>query len=121
MYDTALRQAASGVTASYDALTDLFECVSNFLRRFQIYVEKVSFSPAISDIVVKIIVEVLTVLALATKQINQGRFSKWDWHATIRFPRLSVVQRNLQKSYSGRAMLRPSYRDWTDSPRRKLE
>ena len=30
-----------------------------------------------SEIMVKIMVEVLSVLALATKQINQGRFSKW--------------------------------------------
>ena len=77
IYDTTPRQAATGVSASYDALVDLFECVSNFLRRFQIYAEKVSSSPAMSEIVVKIIVEVLSVLALATKQINQGRFSKW--------------------------------------------
>ena len=76
MYDTALQQAAIGVSASYDALADLFECVSNFLRRFLIYADKVSSSPALSDIMVKIIVEVLSVLVLATKQINQGRFSK---------------------------------------------
>jgi hypothetical protein len=36
-----------------------------------------------SDIMVKIMVEVLSVLALATKQINQGRFSKWP--AAIRY------------------------------------
>ena len=36
-----------------------------------------------SDIMVKIMVEVLSVLALATKQINQGRFSKWHWHTAI--------------------------------------
>ena len=30
-----------------------------------------------SDITAKIMVEVLSVLALATKQINQGRLSKW--------------------------------------------
>ena len=77
VYDTTLLQAAIGVSASYDALADLFECVSNFLRRFQIYAEKISLSPAMSDIMVKIVVEVLSVLALATKQINQGRFSKW--------------------------------------------
>ena len=76
IYDTALLQAAIGVSASYDALADLFECVSNFLRRVQIYAEKVSLSPAMSDIVVKIMVELLSVLALSTKQINQGRFSK---------------------------------------------
>jgi DNA-binding SARP family transcriptional activator len=30
-----------------------------------------------SEVMVKIMVEVLSVLALATKQIDQGRFSKW--------------------------------------------
>ena len=29
------------------------------------------------DIIVKIMVEVLSVLALATKQIKEGRFSRW--------------------------------------------
>jgi hypothetical protein len=29
-----------------------------------------------TDIIVKILIEVLSVLALATKQIKQGRFSK---------------------------------------------
>jgi hypothetical protein len=77
LYDTHLRQAASGVTASYDALADLFECVANFLGRFHIYTEKISLPQTMSDIMVKIMVEVLSVLALATKQIKQGRFSKW--------------------------------------------
>jgi len=85
IYDTALQQAAIGVSASYDALADLFECISNFLRRFQIYTEKVSLSTAMSDIVVKIMVELLSVLALATKQINQGRFSEWYWYSFILF------------------------------------
>jgi len=76
--DPCLRQAATGVTASYDALIDLFECVSNFLKRLHIYTEKISLSPTMSDILVKIMVEVLSVLALATKQINQGRFSAWS-------------------------------------------
>ena len=30
-----------------------------------------------SDLMIKIMVDVLSVLALATKQINQGRLSKW--------------------------------------------
>jgi hypothetical protein len=74
--NTHLYQAATGVSASYDALADLFECVANFLRRFHIYTEKISLSPMMSDILIKIMVEVLSVLALATKQIQQGRFSK---------------------------------------------
>ena len=76
VYDTTLQQAAIGIGVSYDALAGLFECV---LRHFQIYSEKVSSLPAMSDIMVKIMIEVLSVLALATKQINQGRFSKLSY------------------------------------------
>jgi len=72
-----LYQAAVGVGSSYDALADLFECVANFLKRFHIYTEKISLPPTMSDIMVKIMAEVLSVLALATKEIKQGRFSKW--------------------------------------------
>jgi hypothetical protein len=71
-----LYQAAIGVTASYDALVDLFECVGNFLNRLRIYTE-IPFNTTITDIIMKILVQVLSVLALATKQIKQGRFSKW--------------------------------------------
>ena len=58
----------------YDALVDIFECVENFLRRFRIYSE-IPFTLAMAEIVIKIMVELLSVLALATKQINQGRLS----------------------------------------------
>ena len=60
--------------ASYDALVDIFECIENFLRRLRIYTE-IPPSPAMTEMVIKIMVELLSVLALATKQINRGRFS----------------------------------------------
>jgi hypothetical protein len=62
------------VRESYDALVDTFECTENFLRRLSIYTE-IPPTPAMSEMVIKIMVELLSVLALATKQINQGRFS----------------------------------------------
>jgi hypothetical protein len=68
-------QTAVEVHASYDLLVDLFECVANFLQRLRIYT-RVPFNSAMTDIIVKILVEVLSVLALATKQIKQGRLSK---------------------------------------------
>ena len=68
-------QAAIAAGTSYDALVDLFECVANFLGRLHVYAE-ISSTPTISGILVKIMVEVLSALALATKQIKQGRFSK---------------------------------------------
>jgi hypothetical protein len=64
-------QAAIAVGACYDALVDLFDCVGKFLTRLHIYIETPSTS-TMSDIVVKITVEVLSVLALATKQVRQG-------------------------------------------------
>ena len=67
-------QVAKYVRASYDALVDIFECIENFLRRLKIYTD-ISLPRAMTEMVVKIMVELLSVLALATKQINQGRFS----------------------------------------------
>ena len=68
-------QAANGVSSSYDALLELFECLGSFLKRLEIYTN-VPPTPIMTDIVVKMLLELLSVLALATKQIKQGRFSE---------------------------------------------
>ena len=69
-------QAADGVSSSYDALVELFECIGNFLKRLRIYTD-VPMSSSMTEIIIKIMVELLSVFSLATKQIKQGRFSKW--------------------------------------------
>ena len=74
-FDLQLYQAAEGVSASYDALLELFEGIGSFLKRLDIYA-KLSLSPVMKDIIVKMMVELVSVLALARKQIKQGRFSK---------------------------------------------
>ncbi|KAH9052614.1 ankyrin repeat-containing domain protein [Lactarius vividus] len=68
--------AASGVSSSYDALVELFECLANFLKRLRIYTD-LPLTPSMTEISIKIMVELLSVLALATKQIKQGRFKKF--------------------------------------------
>jgi len=73
--DTPSFQAASGVSSSYDALLELFECLGNFLKRLEIYTN-IPPTPIMTDIIVKILLALLSVLALATKQIKQGRFSE---------------------------------------------
>jgi hypothetical protein len=50
--------------------------LGNFLKRLEIYTT-IPPTPIMTDIIIKIMVELLSVLALATKQINQGRFSKF--------------------------------------------
>jgi hypothetical protein len=48
----------------------------NFLSRLSIYTG-VPPTPALTNVLVKIIVELLSTLALATKQVKQGRLSKF--------------------------------------------
>jgi hypothetical protein len=64
-------QAAKDVRASQDILVDIFERIENFLRRLEVYVE-VPPTPEMMDIIVKIMVEVLSILGIATKEIKQG-------------------------------------------------
>ncbi len=59
---------------SYDTLVDIFECIENFTGRLKIYTE-IQLTPPMIGVMVKIMVELLAVLALATKQIKQGRLS----------------------------------------------
>ena len=54
---------------------DLFASFENFLSRLNIYTG-VSPTPALTNVLMKIIVELLSTLALATKQVKQGRFSE---------------------------------------------
>ena len=67
-------KATKGVSTSYDALVDLFECFEHYLGRLKVLTEIPS---AVGEILIKIMVELLDVLALATQQIKQGRFSEF--------------------------------------------
>ena len=63
------------VRASQDNLIDIFERMEYFFQRLEIYT-KVSPAPEMIDIIVKIMVEVLSILGIATKEMKQGRTSK---------------------------------------------
>ena len=69
-------QAADGVSSSYDALVELFECIANFLKRLRIYTD-IPLTTSMTEVIANIMAELLSVFSLATKQIKQGRFSKW--------------------------------------------
>lgn len=66
---------AKSVDAIYDPLVDIFKCAENFLRRLATFTE-IEPSSSIAGTVADIMVELLSVLALATKQTTQGRLSK---------------------------------------------
>jgi hypothetical protein len=56
-------------------LVEVFERVENFIRRLETYID-VPPTAAITDIIIKIMVEVLSILAIATKEIEQGKASE---------------------------------------------
>jgi hypothetical protein len=83
------------VRESYDALVDIFKCIENLLRRLSIYIE-IPPTPVMTDMVIKIMAELITVLALATRQMKQGRFSMSALENN--YSRLTLSQRNTQKN-----------------------
>jgi hypothetical protein len=68
-------QTVTGVVDRYDALIDLLESFERFLNRLDIYT-KIPSTIAMTEMVIKILVELLSTLALATKQIQQGKPSE---------------------------------------------
>ena len=68
-------QAAKDVSASHDALAELLELVEQFLNRLEIYTE-VTLERAMVELIVKMMVQLLHVLGLVTKEIKRNPFSK---------------------------------------------
>ncbi|KAF8264693.1 hypothetical protein EI94DRAFT_1703027 [Lactarius quietus] len=66
--------AARDAAASRDALIELFDKIENFFIRLQTYTE-VPPTPAMTNVMGKIMAEVLCMLAIATKVMKQGRTS----------------------------------------------
>ncbi|KAH8983358.1 hypothetical protein EDB92DRAFT_1578746 [Lactarius akahatsu] len=72
-----LLQAVKDVRSSQAALVDLFGRLEYFFRRLEKYIE-VRPTAAMTDIIVKIMVEVLSILGIVTKEVGQGR-TKAGW------------------------------------------
>jgi len=68
-------QAVQGVSASRGALVDIFERIENVFRRLETYVG-LPPTTEMTDIIVKVMVEILLILALVTKEIKQGKLSE---------------------------------------------
>ncbi|KAH9009089.1 hypothetical protein EDB84DRAFT_1221289 [Lactarius hengduanensis] len=71
-----LLTVAKDVMASYDTLASLFELMQGFLQRLEIYIGT-PLTPAMMEVLGKIMAEVLSVLALVTKEMKQRRFKKY--------------------------------------------
>ncbi|KAH9013202.1 hypothetical protein EDB85DRAFT_2296384 [Lactarius pseudohatsudake] len=68
--------ASKDVAASHETLIDIFERIENFFKRLEAYTE-VPQTAVMTDVIVKIMVEVLSIFAIATNEIKQGFAKKF--------------------------------------------
>ena len=91
-FNIKILQAAKDVRAGGDTLVDIFERIETFFRRLEIYTEMPPNQEMV-DTIITTMVEVLSILAIATKEMKQGRISKSILYKFV------TVDRNISGKY----------------------
>jgi hypothetical protein len=73
--NTDIFQAAKDVRASQDTLVDIFERIEMFFRRLEVYTD-VPPTTEMTDLIIEIMAEVLSILGIAVKEMKQSRISE---------------------------------------------
>ncbi|KAH8994764.1 hypothetical protein EDB83DRAFT_2559300, partial [Lactarius deliciosus] len=68
----ALLAAAKAVRASHAAIIELFERIERFFKRLEVYTG-ISLSTKMAEVLVKIVIELLSILSIATKEVKRRR------------------------------------------------
>ena len=89
--DAHVIQSAKGIVSNCDALVDLLESIEHFLNRLSIYT-RVPPSSAMDEMVAKVLVELISTLALVTEELKQRRSSEFLLDQVL--PLLSATQSN---------------------------
>ena len=63
------------MSASHDVLLDLFGRMEDFFKRFKVYSQSF-LSTELAEVLVKVVVKVLNILSIATKEVEQSRASE---------------------------------------------
>ncbi|KAH9996982.1 hypothetical protein BJV74DRAFT_960877, partial [Russula compacta] len=74
--DAHSSQTAAAVSASQDALADVFERIECFFSRMETYIE-VPPTAGMTEIIVKIMIEVISIIGIATKGMKQSRAKRY--------------------------------------------
>ncbi|KAH9023542.1 hypothetical protein EDB83DRAFT_1986083 [Lactarius deliciosus] len=67
-----LLAAAKDARASHAAIIDLFERIESFFKRLGVYTQT-SLTTEMAEVLVKIVIELLTILSIATKEVKRRR------------------------------------------------
>lgn len=68
--------------ASHNALVELFERIESFFKRLGVY-NRISLTSEMTEVLGKIMVEVLSILSIATKEVRRKRASASFLHDTL--------------------------------------
>ena len=68
-------QSVKDISTYYDGLVDFFGSIKHIVNRLDIYT-RIPSAGTMTDVILKIMVELISTLALMTKQIQQKRPSK---------------------------------------------
>ncbi len=74
-FDIEGPQGAKDASATRDKLIEVFNRIERFFHRLEIYTS-ISPTMAMTNVIVEIMVEVLTILGIATKEVKRGRLSE---------------------------------------------
>ncbi|KAF8269617.1 hypothetical protein EI94DRAFT_1699413 [Lactarius quietus] len=69
---SVLLSTAKDAKAGHDVLVELFERIENFFKRLGVYTQ-ISLNTEMADILVKVVIEVLCILSIATKEVKRRR------------------------------------------------
>ena len=72
------------MSASHDVLLDLFQRMDDFFKRFKVY-SRTFLNTELAEVLVKVVVKVLHILSIATKEVEKGRASE----SLLRFTRIT--------------------------------
>jgi hypothetical protein len=74
-FDAEGSQVAKDASASRDKLIDIFNRIERFFHRLEVYTS-ITPTMAMTNVIVDIMVEILTIVGIVTKEVKRGRFSE---------------------------------------------
>ena len=77
---------AEDARASQGAVIDLFERIESFFKRLEVY-NQISLDTKMAEVLVKIVIELLSILSIATKEVKRPLASK----SPQQYTRLSTI------------------------------
>jgi hypothetical protein len=98
-------QAAKDVRASHGAIIDLFKRIESFFKRLEEYTQ-ISLTTKMAEVLVKIVIELLSILSIATKEVKQPLASELSEREIPHSSPLMFLQGSLPGHYWGRRILR---------------